>query len=125
MNRSHARSYRRPRHRRRPARRARAPADRGHQCQRGRGRGRCPGASGAPLASSVLMTALPARVAGVPEVLLCSPPDLSGRVHDAILAAAAIAEVDEVYAIGGAQAIAAMAFGAGALRPVDLIVGPG
>ncbi|MDP9334455.1 MAG: histidinol dehydrogenase [Actinomycetota bacterium] len=79
----------------------------------------------APLASSVLMTALPARVAGVPEVLLCSPPDPSGRVHDSILAAAAIAEVDEVYAIGGAQAIAAMAFGAGALRPVDVIVGPG
>jgi histidinol dehydrogenase len=79
----------------------------------------------APLASSVLMTALPARVAGVPEVVLCSPPDPSGRVHDAILAAAAIAEVDEVYAIGGAQAVAAMAFGAGALRPVDIVVGPG
>ena len=79
----------------------------------------------APLASSVLMTALPARVAGVPEVLLCSPPDASGHVDDTILAAAAIAQVDEVYAIGGAQAIAAMAFGAGALRPVDVIVGPG
>jgi histidinol dehydrogenase len=79
----------------------------------------------APLASSVLMTVLPARVAGVPEVLLCSPPDSNGRVNDAILAAAAIAGVDEVFAIGGAQAIAAMAFGAGALRPVDVIVGPG
>jgi histidinol dehydrogenase len=79
----------------------------------------------APLASSVLMTALPARVAGVPEVVLCSPPDETGHVNDAILAAAAIAGVDEVYAIGGAQAIAAMAFGAGALRPVDVIVGPG
>src|SRR5437879_1912594 len=79
----------------------------------------------APLASSVLMTALPARVAGVPEVLLCSPPDPSGRIHDSILAAAAVAEVDEVYAIGGAQAVAAMAFGAGALSPVDVIVGPG
>ena len=71
------------------------------------------------------MTAIPARVAGVPEVLLCSPPDRSGRLHDAILAAAAIAEVDEVYAIGGAQAVAAMAFGAGAMRPVDVVVGPG
>jgi histidinol dehydrogenase len=71
------------------------------------------------------MTALPARVAGVPEVVLCSPPDETGHVNDAILAAAAIAGVDEVYAIGGAQAIAAMAFGAGALRPVDVIVGPG
>jgi histidinol dehydrogenase len=79
----------------------------------------------APLASSVLMTALTARVAGVPEVVLCSPPEPNGRINDAILAAAAIAQVDEVYAIGGAQAIAAMAFGAGALRPVDVIVGPG
>jgi histidinol dehydrogenase len=79
----------------------------------------------APLASSVLMTALPARVAGVPEVVLCSPPDSDGRIHDAILAAAAIAQVDEVHAIGGAQAIAALAFGAGELRPVDVVVGPG
>jgi histidinol dehydrogenase len=79
----------------------------------------------APLASSVLMTVLAARVAGVPEVLVCSPPDGDGRVHDAILAAAAVADADEVYAIGGAQAIAAMAYGAGALRPVDVVVGPG
>jgi histidinol dehydrogenase len=79
----------------------------------------------APLASSVLMTVLPARVAGVPEVVLCSPPGPNGHVDDAILAAAAIAGVDEVFAIGGAQAIAAMAFGAGALRPVDVVVGPG
>jgi histidinol dehydrogenase len=79
----------------------------------------------APLASSVLMTVLAARVAGVPEVVVCSPPDPTGRVHDAVLAAAAIANADEVYAIGGAQAIAAMAYGAGALRPVDVVVGPG
>lgn len=79
----------------------------------------------APLASSVLMTVLAARVAGVPEVVLCSPPNADGRVNDAILAAAAIADADEVYAIGGAQAIAAMAYGAGDLRPVDVIVGPG
>jgi histidinol dehydrogenase len=79
----------------------------------------------APLASSVLMTVLAARVAGVPEVVVCSPPDTAGRVHDAILAAAAIADADEVYAIGGAQAIAAMAYGAGTLRPVDVVVGPG
>jgi histidinol dehydrogenase len=79
----------------------------------------------APLASSVLMTAIPARVAGVAEVVLCSPPDASGGVHDAILAAAAIAGVDEVYAIGGAQAVAALAFGAGQLVPVDIVVGPG
>jgi histidinol dehydrogenase len=79
----------------------------------------------APLASSVLMTVLAARVAGVPEIVVCSPPDASGRVNDAILAAAAIADADEVYAIGGAQAVAALAYGAGALRPVDVIVGPG
>jgi histidinol dehydrogenase len=71
------------------------------------------------------MTALPARVAGVPEVVLCSPPGANGHIDDAILAAAAIAQVDEVYAIGGAQAIAALAFGAGSLRAVDVIVGPG
>lgn len=79
----------------------------------------------APLASSVLMTVLPARVAGVPEVILCSPPGPNGQIDDAILAACAIAGVDEVYAIGGAQAIAAMAFGAGDLRAVDVVVGPG
>jgi histidinol dehydrogenase len=79
----------------------------------------------APLASSVLMTAIPARVAGVPEIVLCSPPESTGRIHDAVLAAAAIAEVDEMYAIGGAQAIAALAFGAGAMQPVDVVVGPG
>lgn len=79
----------------------------------------------APLASSVLMTVLPARVAGVPEVILCSPPGPNGQIDDAILAACAIAGVDEVYAIGGAQAIAAMALGAGDLRAVDVVVGPG
>ena len=79
----------------------------------------------APLASSVLMTVLPARVAGVAEVVLCSPPGPAGRIDDAILAAAAIAGADDVFAIGGAQAIAAMAFGAGSLGRVDVIVGPG
>jgi histidinol dehydrogenase len=58
-------------------------------------------------------------------VVLCSRPDAGGRIHDAILAAAAIAQVDEVHMIGGAQAIAALAFGAGELRPVDVVVGPG
>ncbi|MDQ1381624.1 MAG: histidinol dehydrogenase [Actinomycetota bacterium] len=79
----------------------------------------------APLASSALMTAIPARVAGVPEVALCSPPAADGRIHDAILAAAVIAQVDEVHKVGGAQAIAALAFGAGHLQPVDVVVGPG
>jgi histidinol dehydrogenase len=75
--------------------------------------------------STVLMTAIPAKVAGVPEVVLCVPPDRSGAVPAATLAAAAIAGVDEVYAIGGAQAIAAMAYGTESVRPVDVIVGPG
>ena len=76
--------------------------------------------------SSVLMTAVPARVAGVPEVVLCVPPDRdTGRVATSTLAAAAIAGVDEVYAVGGAQAIAAMAYGTDSIRPVDVIAGPG
>jgi histidinol dehydrogenase len=75
--------------------------------------------------STVLMTAVPARVAGVDEIVLCVPPAADGRVPDATLAAAAIAGVDEVYAVGGAQAIAAMAYGTATIRPVDVIAGPG
>jgi histidinol dehydrogenase len=75
--------------------------------------------------STVLMTALPARVAGVPELVLCVPPDADGRVAEVTLAAAALAGVDEVYRIGGAQAIGAMAYGTDSIRPVDVIVGPG
>lgn len=75
--------------------------------------------------STVLMTAIPARVAGVGEVVLCVPPDKTGRVPAPTLAAAAIAGVDEVYAVGGAQAIGAMAYGTETIRPVDVIVGPG
>jgi histidinol dehydrogenase len=75
--------------------------------------------------STVLMTAIPARVAGVPEVALCVPPAADGRVPAATLAAAAIAGVDEVFRAGGAQAIAAMAYGTETIRPVDVVVGPG
>jgi len=76
--------------------------------------------------SSVLMTVIPARVAGVPEIVLCVPPDReTGKIAPVTLAAAAIAGVDEVRAIGGAQAIAAMAYGTETLRPVDVIAGPG
>jgi histidinol dehydrogenase len=75
--------------------------------------------------STVLMTAVPARVAGVGEVALCVPPEPSGHVAGVTLAAAALAGVDEVYRIGGAQAIAAMAYGTETIRPVDVIVGPG
>jgi histidinol dehydrogenase len=75
--------------------------------------------------STVLMTAVPARVAGVPELVLCVPPDADGSVGAVTLAAAALAGVDEVYGIGGAQAIAAMAYGTESIRPVDVIAGPG
>jgi len=75
--------------------------------------------------STVLMTAIPARVAGVPEVVLCVPPGPDGRVPTPTLAAAALAGVDEVYRVGGAQAIGAMAYGTESIRPVDVIVGPG
>jgi histidinol dehydrogenase len=75
--------------------------------------------------STVLMTAVPARVAGVRELVLCVPPGPDGRVDPTVLAAAALAQVDEVYSIGGAQAIGAMAYGTETIRPVDVIVGPG
>jgi len=76
--------------------------------------------------SSVLMTAVPARVAGVEQVVLCVPPDRdTGCVAAPTLVAAAVAGVDEVHAIGGAQAIGAMAYGTESLAPVDVIVGPG
>jgi histidinol dehydrogenase len=75
--------------------------------------------------STVLMTAVPARVAGVDEVVLCVPPGRDGRVPEVVLAAAAIARVDAVYRIGGVQAIGALAYGTESVRPVDVIVGPG
>ncbi len=75
--------------------------------------------------STVLMTALPARAAGVGRVVLCVPPGPGGRVADVTLAAAAVAGVDEVYAVGGAQAIAALAYGTESVAAVDVIVGPG
>ena len=75
--------------------------------------------------STVLMTAIPARVAGVPELALCVPPDRDGAVPAATLAAAALVGVDEVYRVGGAQAIAALAYGTKSIRPVDIVVGPG
>ena len=76
--------------------------------------------------STVLMTAVPARVAGVGRILMCTPPQAeTGLPPDGTLAAAHIAGVDEVYAIGGAQAIAAMAYGTATVPQVDKIVGPG
>ena len=75
--------------------------------------------------SSVLMGAVPARVVGVREVILCTPPDSSGRPSDVVLAASALAGVDRVFAAGGAGAIAAMAYGTETIPRVDRIVGPG
>jgi histidinol dehydrogenase len=75
--------------------------------------------------SSVLMTAIPAAVAGVPEIALCVPPDRDGEIPAVTLAAAAIAGVTEVYRVGGAQAIAALAYGTESVPAVDVIVGPG
>lgn len=78
----------------------------------------------ASYASSVLMAAVPARIAGVEEIVLATPPR-KGRVDDVVLAAASISGVSEVYSIGGAHAIAAMAYGTESVRAVDKIVGPG
>lgn len=75
--------------------------------------------------SSVLMTCLPARAAGVREIVLCSPPGKNGRPADAVLAAAELCGVNRVFAIGGAGAIAAMALGTATVPRVDRIVGPG
>ena len=75
--------------------------------------------------STVLMTAIPARVAGVREIVLVSPPAADRSLNPAVLAAARIAGVTEAYRVGGAQAIAALAHGTETIRPVDKIVGPG
>ncbi|MDA8032973.1 MAG: histidinol dehydrogenase [Actinomycetota bacterium] len=75
--------------------------------------------------SSVLMTAVPAKVAGVASVACCVPPGRDGQLPVEILAAAALAGVDEVYRIGGAQAIGALAYGTASVPKVDVIVGPG
>lgn len=78
-----------------------------------------------PLPSTVLMCCIPAKIAGVEEIALCSPPTYNGTIHPAILVAATICDVNEIYKIGGVQAIAAMAYGTETIRPVDKIVGPG
>ena len=75
--------------------------------------------------SSVIMTAVPAKVAGVEKIIMISPPDRTGRMNPYTLAAARLAGVTEIYKVGGAQGIAALAYGAGSLKKVDKIVGPG
>ena len=79
----------------------------------------------APLSSSVLMNALPAKVAGVSSIAMCTPPGPDGSINPAMLVAADLCGIQEIYKVGGAQAIAALAFGTKTIRPVDKIVGPG
>lgn len=79
----------------------------------------------APYPSSLLMSAVPALVAGVPEIVACTPPNRDGSVSPLILAAAKIAGIERVFALGGAQAIGAMAYGTESVPRVDKIVGPG
>ena len=83
-----------------------------------------PGGS-APLFSTVLMLGIPAQIAGCSEVVLCTPPSKDGSIHPAILYAAHKVGVTEIYRCGGAQAIAAMAYGTGSIKKVDKIFGPG
>ncbi len=83
-----------------------------------------PGGS-APLFSTVLMLAIPAAIAGCKEIVLCTPPDKSGNIHPAILFAAHLTGVTKIYKVGGAQAIAAMAYGTETIPAVDKIFGPG
>ncbi|MBP6059815.1 MAG: histidinol dehydrogenase [Candidatus Saccharicenans sp.] len=78
-----------------------------------------------PLFSSLLMAAIPARLAGVKEVIVCSPPSFEGSLHPVLLYAARLSRVDEIYKLGGAQAVAAMALGTESIKKVDKIVGPG
>ena len=79
----------------------------------------------APLFSTVLMLATPAKIAGCKEIVLCSPPNKEGKLHPAILVAAKIAGVDNIYKIGGVQAIGAMAYGTESVSKVSKIFGPG
>lgn len=83
-----------------------------------------PGGS-APLPSSLLMSAIPARLAGVRELVVATPARRDGRVAPVVLGAAGLMGVDELYVMGGAQAIAALAYGTESIRPVDKVVGPG
>lgn len=79
----------------------------------------------APLVSTVYMTVLPAKISGVKKIVMCTPPNKFGSVDPHILVAANLLKVNEVYKVGGAQAIAAMAFGTKSIQKVDKVVGPG
>jgi histidinol dehydrogenase len=75
--------------------------------------------------SSLIMAAVPAQVAGVEEIVIVSPPDQDGKLHPSILATVRLIGIDEIYRIGGSQAVAALAYGTETIQPVDKIVGPG
>jgi histidinol dehydrogenase len=75
--------------------------------------------------STVVMTTVPAKAAGVPRIVVCSPPNKDGAVNPLVLVAASICGVNEIYKVGGAQAIAALAYGTATIQPVRKIVGPG
>jgi len=79
----------------------------------------------APLFSTVLMLGIPAKMAGCKEIILCSPPNESGTIHPAVIYAASLVGVTSIYTVGGAQAIAAMAYGTGSIPKVNKIFGPG
>lgn len=79
----------------------------------------------APLISTVYMTVIPAKLAGVKRIVMATPPDKNGRINPYILAVANLLKVNEIYKVGGAQAIAALAFGTKTIPKVDKIVGPG
>lgn len=75
--------------------------------------------------STILMTVIPAKIAGVSRIICCTPPQPDGSITDVVLAAAKMAGATEIYKVGGAQAVAAMAYGTESIPPVDKIVGPG
>ncbi len=75
--------------------------------------------------STVLMDAIPAKIAGVKEIVMVTPPNAEGKINPAILAAASVAGVDKIFKVGGAQAVAALAYGTESIPKVDKIVGPG
>ena len=82
-------------------------------------------AGSAPLPSAVVMLAVPARIAGCPRRVLCTPPRRDGRANPAVLVAARLCGIESIFKVGGAQAIAAMAYGTGTVPKVDKILGPG
>ncbi|MFA5088317.1 MAG: histidinol dehydrogenase, partial [Candidatus Omnitrophota bacterium] len=79
----------------------------------------------APLVSTVYMTVIPAKIAGIKRIVMVAPPDKTGHINPYILAVANLLKVNEIYCVGGAQAIAALAFGTKTIAKVDKIIGPG